>query len=224
MSKKSNNRLKLKELSSKDRKPIPYLEDPVEPFQKKPHVSTWWITLNSNKEARNEFNRIVISNQLVTVLTSLFEDLDNLTTFLNFNQKYYQGHSLTPEMLEDKVLFPDLPGTKNSNQKLSFIRETGMKKHRVHLHAKYRIIHYTNLSMNYERLHQSAIDILNTLEGKEFNSVYFHVEFVPSALPLYNYMMKGSLMKRADKKKPHTREDLEEDYDEALKMLKDFNI
>jgi hypothetical protein len=220
----NKNRIKLKELSYKDRKPIPLLEDPDEPFQSKPHVSTWWITLNSNKEARNEFNRMTISNQLVTVLKALFEEPENLVTFLNFNQKFYPGHTLTSEMLQDPVLFPDLPGKPNTNQKLSYVREVGGKKNRVHLHAKYRIIHYSNLTINYEDLHEKARQILSGMSDSKFDSVYAHVDFVPSSLPLYNYMMKGNLLKKADRKKISTKEELEEDFEEALKMLQNTTI
>lgn len=222
----SIRRTKVKELSpSSIKKPIPYLENAVEPFQNKPHVSTWWITMNSNKTAKGSSKRQKIEEALINVLKECFLNENNLLQFLDFNQKYFAGHNLTVEMLDDSILFPDIPGKSNSNRKLTYVREVGEKKHRVHLHAKYRIIHYSNITINLKKLHQVANEVLISLDtSKLFKSVYTHVDYVPSPLPLYNYMMKGTLMKSIDSKKVFSKEDLENQFEQAVNSLNNLSL
>lgn len=219
-------RTTVKELSpSSIKKPIPYLENAIEPFQNKPHVSTWWLTMNSNKTAKTISKRQKIEEALINVLKECFLNEKYLLKFLDFNQKYFSGHSLTVQMLEDSILFPDIPGKSNSNRKLTYVREVGTKKHRVHLHAKYRIIHYSNITINLKKLHDVAQEVLISLDtSKLFKSVYTHVEYVPSPLPLYNYMMKGTLMKSVDSKKVFSKKDLDNQFNQAVDLLNNLSI
>lgn len=224
------SRVSVSEQKEEKRKPIPWLVDATAPFQEKPHVSTWWITLNSNKSS--EIDRGRIEQQLIAVLQGCFEDADNLVRFLKFNHKKLGGTDieLTPELLNDATLFPDVPGKSNSNQRLRYVREVGTKFHRIHLHAEYRIIHYTNLTIDYAALTETANDVLSGIKNKLFSSVYIHAAFVPSSLPLYNYMMKEGLLKRAAAKKftaqtvAEYEKDTYSDYEEAVRLLRGMTL
>lgn len=204
-------------------KPIPELSDPDEPFQRKVHVSTWFITLNSNKTSTIEHSTSSLESGLEYVLKEAFENKENLCKFLGFNTKYFGNYyELTPDMLEDTTLFPDIPGEEDSNQKLVYTFEVGEKRHRVHLHAEYRIIHYSNLTIDGEEFQRVIQEIVAGNGSLGFDSVYAHLDFVPSALPIYNYMLKGENMKYLHRKKEPDR--YADDYNAAVQSLMKIRI
>ena len=206
--------------------PIPELKKPKKPFQKKVHVSTWFITLNSNlKAGRKTKTANEIESDLVNILTKTFENNSNLVRFLKFNTRYLTGltsDSLSEEMLEDTVLFPDIPGEYDSNRKLTWVREVGSKMRRVHLHAEFRIIHYTNLRIDYKQLQEVAAEYIPPLSG--LKSVYLHLRYIPSALPIYNYMMKGDKLKRLHHNQLKKNYDPDSDFEEAVRQLRNLQI
>lgn len=204
-------------------KPIPLLKNAKEPFQEKVHVSTWFMTLNSNIAESKDNSANHIGDHLVRLLENNFKDSSKLVQFLQFNERQVgSDYKLTEEMLNNKKLFPDIPGESNSNAKLSYIQEIGDQKKRVHLHAEFQIIHYTSLRMDYQKLQDMLKDDLK-LNDSPFKAVYFNAKFVKSALPIQNYMLKNQ--DKYDKSlKKITHKHSESDYEELSQMLKDFNI
>lgn len=227
------SRVTFREIGQTDQHPIPYLLDATEPFQPKPHVSTWWITLNSNKSVSGATRGDDIRSQLMRLLRDCFGNNDNLVRFLNFNYRYVsEAYVLTPNMLLDNKLFPDIPGRTGSNQRLKYVFETGSKMKRLHLHAEFRIIHYTNLRMDYAKLDGLIAELLlaHAHSGTGLKKVYVHLEFVPSSLPLYNYMRKTSKLKKAASSR-FTLERVREwqsghntDYEEAVRELANISL
>lgn len=201
--------------------PVPLLENPQKygkPFQPKVHVSTWFITLNSNRTTGYANN---IGSYLVQILENLFKKQENLLQFLEFNYKDLgisdNEYTLTESMLNDRTLFPDVDGVKNFQ--LSYIEEEGPMKKRVHLHAEFQVIHYTNLRINLTKLHKLLSQQLKLINAP-FDSAYINVRYIPSALPIYNYMLKS----QKNMKKVNKFIGSDSEYDEALSMLSNFQI
>lgn len=206
-----------------DSKPIPNLKNPSPPFTDKFHVSTWFITLNSNKRSTIEHSTTRLSSDLIYVLKEMFDNQNNLLKFLKFNERELGcQYDLTRTMLDDPVLFPDIPGEMNSNQKLTYVVETGEKYKRVHLHAEYRIIHYSNMTIDLPAFHEVIESIVSTKTNLSFDSVYANVRFIKSALPIYNYMLKGENMKYLNRKKEPDM--FEDDYDIAVQQLMNIKL
>lgn len=186
-------------------RPIPFLKNAKSPYNSKPHVSTWFLTLNSNITANNSIHQQAIEQNLVDVLRETFENPEKLTRFLQFNYRELGLDSegplhLTPELIQDPVLFPDFPQG-NKNMKLDYVTEMGSKKKRIHLHAEFQILHYSLLRMDYRELqnviHQE-LDLRTEKNG--FDSVYVNAKFVRSPIPLLNYMGKSKNMEKELKK------------------------
>lgn len=225
----NNHKSRVNLINAKDlHKPIPNLKNPEPPFREKPHVSTWFITLNSNIRADKDLTSTTIGNNLIGVLENVFKDQDKLLQFLEFNNRELGGddYKLTKEMINNRELFPDIPDQPNSNFQLKYIQETGPLKKREHLHAEFQVVHYTMLRMNYERLQELVSQELKNINAP-FDSVYMNLKFVKSALPLVNYMLKSEDKYDKSLKKIQKQrfiESSESEYDETLSMLKDFQI
>lgn len=186
-------------------KPMKRLLNPEAPFRSKPHVSTWFITLNSNKESSLSLSEELIGDNLVRVLKNTFEKPSNLVQFLQFNNQVLDGdYKLTEKMITDKTLFPELSVT--------YVQETGSKKHRVHLHAEFKVFHYSILRLDHQKLQQM---IKESLDDTPFNSVYLNARYIKSHVPLENYITK-SMNEKATK--------LVKDDDEILNMLNNLTI
>lgn len=204
-----------------DTQPIPYLENPEEPFQEKPHFSEWFITLNSNKSASADHSAEEIKADLVAVLRNTFSR-QNLPRFLFINNS---GYELTATDLDDRTLFPNFPG-KSYNSTVRYVSETGSKKNRVHLHAVFSIIHYTYLQINAGELHEVMDEEVDTLGGnRAFDSVYLNIKWKPSSLPLKNYMRKSVQPEKLTKARVNNlNEDIEADLNSVKQQLEDFKL
>lgn len=203
---------------------IPHLQKAEFPFTVKPHVSTWFITLNSNESAKTTFNKEKISDKLVFILKELFVNLNKLRKFLVIRYEPYSSENFTVENLKNKVIFPDINGIPKSNKVLKYNTEVGKKYHRVHLHALYRIIHYTFLKIDLKKL-QEETDRINTKYGLFEHKVYINVKFVKSTLPLANYMTKDIGDGIANDLFVHSNpEKYEEEFEELLQSMSKIKI
>lgn len=178
----------------------------VTPFQEKPHISTWFLTFNTNKGLKlnnTNFNEDQF-DIMEYVVECLFNDDRQLLQFMNIRQNLpnhpeLQGHSITPEMLKNRELFPDIPGKPGSNRKVTWVREIGKKRNRMHLHVKFHIIHYTWLDINQAKLREMAAHCIKKLRLETSDptlpsSIYVSCRYVAnSKFIVGNYMSKEGL-------------------------------
>lgn len=172
------------------RSPVPLLNPALvkPPFREKPHISTWFFTLNTNKGTKRADFDAYQFGVMLHVLECLFDDPENLLHFMNVRQDGQRfpeniGKLITPQMLLNKELFPDIPGKPNSNRKISHVKEIGSNRRRMHLHAKFSIIHYTILSIDPDRLKERAEYCLRSMRAlapnvDAPNSIYINSRFV----------------------------------------------
>jgi len=190
-----------------DRSPVPRLPKELAkpPYQEKPHISLFFITINTNKATVGETQDEYQLGVMRYILRCLFTDDGNLVKFLKIRQDpvklpHLIGFELTRQDLLNKTYYPDLPWEVNSNKHLEINKgEVGNIRHRVHLHAQFRIIHYTALSIDGKKLKEMAKECLDDLRSEGVGSytptnVYIDSRYVPSnEFILGNYMAKDNL-------------------------------